>query len=50
MGCRTYCGDASWVGLDACDAGFLCFTDDFWCDGFMKIEGHEIVDVRLDRL
>ena len=46
----TYGGYAGWVGLDACDAGFFGFADDFWGDGFMEVEGHEIVDVWLDSL
>lgn len=47
---KTYGGYAGWVGLDACDAGFLGFADDFWSDGLVEVEGHEVVDVWLDGL
>jgi hypothetical protein len=44
----TYGGDASWIRLYTSDAGFFRFADHFRGDGFVKVQGHEIVYIRLD--
>jgi hypothetical protein len=49
-GWRAYSSYASRIGLDACDAGFLCFADGLRGCRFVKIERHEVVDIRIDGL
>jgi hypothetical protein len=41
----TYRCHARWIRFHACDAGFLCFADDIWCERFVQVERHEVVDL-----
>lgn len=43
-------GHAGRVALDAGDTALLSLDDGLGCDGFVQVQRHEVVDVRLEGL